>query len=118
MTYLKKMVGEKIREIRKHKGLTQEELSERAQIKYTYLGDVERGVRNISLESLEKIMNALEIRPGDLFDYRELNLSSNEIELEAILEVHHNYLKVKKIEDVKMIHVITKEIFKRMEERG
>ncbi|KRF31703.1 helix-turn-helix domain-containing protein [Paenibacillus sp. Soil787] len=117
MTYLKKLVGEKIREIRKNKGLTQEELSEKAQIKYTYLGDVERGVRNISLESLEKIMNALEIRPGDLFDYRELRLNSNEIELDAVLEVHHNYLKHKRVEDVKMIHTISKEIFRNLENK-
>lgn len=117
MTYLKQLVGEKIKELRKNKGLTQEELSEKAQIKYTYLGDVERGVRNISLESLEKIMNALEIRPGDLFDYRELSLSSNEIELEAVLEIHHNYLKTKSVKDVKMIHTVTKEIFNSIENK-
>ncbi|MET1168220.1 helix-turn-helix transcriptional regulator, partial [Bacillus velezensis] len=52
-------VGNRIRELRKAKGWTQEQLAEAAGLHYSYIGGVERGDRNISLETLEKIINGL-----------------------------------------------------------
>ncbi|MFB0863123.1 helix-turn-helix domain-containing protein [Paenibacillus oleatilyticus] len=117
MSNLRKLIGERIRFIRKLKGLTQEELSEKAQIQHTYLSDVERGDRNASLDSLEKIIHALDIQPSDLFDFSELNVDQASLELTDALEVHYNFLKSKRIDDVKMIHRITKEIFKSIESK-
>ncbi|MBE1446137.1 helix-turn-helix domain-containing protein [Paenibacillus sp. OAS669] len=117
MSSLRKLIGERIRYIRKLKGLTQEELSEKAQIRYTYLSDVERGDRNASLDSLEKIIRALDIQTSDLFDFSELHVDQTNLELKDTLEVHYNFLKSKNIEDVKMIHRITKEIFKSIESK-
>jgi transcriptional regulator with XRE-family HTH domain len=48
-------------------GLTQEELAERANLHPTYIGSVERGERNISLENIVSIAKALQINPKDLF---------------------------------------------------
>lgn len=66
-----KMVGEKIRLVRKARGITQEKLSDLSGLSEKYLSDTERGVRNISLESLEKIMQALQIKPYELFLYAD-----------------------------------------------
>lgn len=46
---LLQFIGERIRQIRKAKGLTQEELAEKAGINASYMGTVERGDRNISI---------------------------------------------------------------------
>ncbi|NHN29545.1 helix-turn-helix domain-containing protein [Paenibacillus agricola] len=46
MSNLRKLIGERIRITRKQRGLTQEELGERAQLKYSYIGAAERGTRN------------------------------------------------------------------------
>lgn len=68
---IRKTVGKQIRKIRKNKGLTQEKLGERADLCYKFLGEVERGNSNISLDSLVKISKALEIEIGDLFKSSE-----------------------------------------------
>ncbi|GGG06966.1 helix-turn-helix domain-containing protein [Paenibacillus aceti] len=67
MSEFVKLVGENIRLVRKAQGITQEKLSEMSGLSEKYLSDTERGVRNISLESLEKIMQALKIKPYELF---------------------------------------------------
>jgi transcriptional regulator with XRE-family HTH domain len=61
--------GEKVREIRKEKGLSQEELAYRANLHRTYIGMIERAEKNITLLNIEKIANALEISVNDLFIY-------------------------------------------------
>lgn len=70
MTNFTRLVGKRLRELRKQKSMTQEQLGEKAQLQSTYIGGVERGERNISLETLEKIMEALEIRPTEFFDLK------------------------------------------------
>lgn len=64
----KQLVGEQIRKTRKLKGMTQERLAERSGLSFSYISDVERGTRNISLESLGKIIVALGIKPTHLFE--------------------------------------------------
>lgn len=64
---LRKELGEKIRELRKAAGLTQEELDEKTGLSYKFIGELERGQVNVSLDSLVKITDALGIQIGDLF---------------------------------------------------
>jgi len=60
------IVAENIKRYRKLSGLSQEELGEKAGLHRTYIGSVERGERNITLDSLEEIANALHIAPVQL----------------------------------------------------
>tara|TARA_R110002096_G_scaffold433537_2_gene652406 strand:+ start:117 stop:332 length:216 start_codon:yes stop_codon:yes gene_type:complete len=53
--------GERVREIRKEKGLSQEELAHKADLHRTYIGMIERAEKNITLLNIEKIANALEV---------------------------------------------------------
>lgn len=55
-------LGNTIRKLRKKQHLSQEELAERASIHRTYMGDVERGERNIAVLNLIKIAKALKVR--------------------------------------------------------
>ncbi|MFV0571062.1 MAG: helix-turn-helix domain-containing protein [Xanthomarina gelatinilytica] len=59
--------GERVREIRKEKGLSQEELSFKADLHRTYIGMIERAEKNITLVNIEKIANALEVNIEELF---------------------------------------------------
>jgi transcriptional regulator with XRE-family HTH domain len=63
----RKKLGERIRELRKTAGITQEELGEKADLNYKFIGELERGQVNVSLDSLVRIAGALGIRIGDLF---------------------------------------------------
>lgn len=58
--------GERVREIRKAKRLSQEELAHKANLHRTYIGMIERGEKNITLLNIEKIAQALEIEIEDL----------------------------------------------------
>jgi len=59
--------GEKVRTLRKAKGLSQEELSFKAELHRTYIGMIERAEKNITLLNIEKIATALETDIKDLF---------------------------------------------------
>ena len=67
------MLNENIKAIRKSKGLSQEELSFKADLHRTYIGMIERAEKNITLTNIEKIANALEIDIKDLFDGKKEN---------------------------------------------
>jgi transcriptional regulator with XRE-family HTH domain len=62
----KKLVGMRIRELRLAKGVSQEALADEAGLHRTYMGSVERGERNISLDNIVRIARALKVRPGML----------------------------------------------------
>lgn len=53
--------GDNVREIRKSKGLSQEQLSFKADLHRTYIGMIERAEKNITLLNIEKIAKALEV---------------------------------------------------------
>ncbi len=53
--------GDKVRELRKEKGLSQEEFSFKADLHRTYIGMIERAEKNITLINIEKIAKALEV---------------------------------------------------------
>jgi transcriptional regulator with XRE-family HTH domain len=59
-------LGERVKERRSALGLSQEALAHRSGIHWTFLGQVERGQRNISLHNLLKIAGGLEVDPAEL----------------------------------------------------
>lgn len=61
-----RVLGERIRERREALGLSQESLAERSGVHWTFLGQVERGRRNLSLHNLLKIAAGLDADPADL----------------------------------------------------
>jgi len=64
---IKVRFGQRLRELRRARGLSQEELPFRAGLHRTYVSSAERGQRNVALVNLEKLSNALEIDIADLF---------------------------------------------------
>ncbi|MEY8199553.1 MAG: helix-turn-helix transcriptional regulator [Gammaproteobacteria bacterium] len=59
--------GEKIREIRKAKGLSQEAFADLANIDRSYMGHIERGMQNITLTKIYQISDALDVTIVELF---------------------------------------------------
>jgi len=60
-------IGLRIRELRKAKGLSQEQLALKAEIDRTYMASVENGKRNVAIVNIEKIINALDTSFKDFF---------------------------------------------------
>lgn len=59
--------GRRVRERRKALGWTQRLLAERAEMDWSYVAQVERGERNISLLNVHRLADALGISPAELF---------------------------------------------------
>ena len=59
MGYLKKGLGANIKLLRKSQNMTQEKLAEMTGLHRNYIGGIERGERNVGLENIQKIANAL-----------------------------------------------------------
>lgn len=69
MTDIKKKFGNRLKNLRKKRGLSQEEVSNKAGLDRTYEGKIERGERSPSLETVEKIAEALDVDIKALFDF-------------------------------------------------
>lgn len=65
---IKQKFGQKIKNLRKSKGISQEKLANLAEIDRTYLPTIEKGERNVSIEIVEKLAKALDVKIKDLFD--------------------------------------------------
>ena len=65
---LKTLLGIAIRRQRASLGISQEELAYRAGLHRTYVSDLERGARNPSIDSIEKLARALELSISQLFE--------------------------------------------------
>ncbi len=63
-----KLFGERVKYYRKKRGLSQEKLSELSDLHPTYIGQIERGEKNASLETIMHICKGLEVSPENLFE--------------------------------------------------
>ena len=70
MDKIEKLFGDRIRELRKEKQLSQEELAYKAGVHRTYLGGIERGERNPSLRNIYAVAVALDISLAELLDFK------------------------------------------------
>lgn len=61
--------GQKVRKVRKQRGLTQEKLAELAGIDYSYVNLIENGRRNPSLKVMAKLSRILGVRLEDLLHF-------------------------------------------------
>jgi transcriptional regulator with XRE-family HTH domain len=74
---VKKQFGAAVRLRRNHLGISQEELAGRAGLHRTYISDVERGARNVSLESIHRLADALAVPAATLFPHPEGGISNS-----------------------------------------
>lgn len=69
-------IGQRIRDLRKAKGFSQEEFAHEVGLDRTYMGSVERGERNIAVLNLIKIARTLKVEIGELFpSYKTLSIN-------------------------------------------
>ncbi|MGG4501295.1 helix-turn-helix domain-containing protein [Paenibacillus polymyxa] len=86
MAELRKQIGTRIRAIRNAKGLTQQKLADIASLDYRYIGALERGERNFSIDTLEKVLTALNVSISELMFSEEHMTADEMIRQEAIDE--------------------------------
>lgn len=85
METLRTLLGTRIRGLRKAKELTQAEFASEIGMDYRYLGGIERGEINVTIDTLEKISQGFEIEPYQLFLFS--GQPKSKIAQEEILEI-------------------------------
>ena len=70
MKDIRKLYGERLKAFRKKKGLSQEDLGFKSSLHRTYISEVERGRRNISILNIAKIAKALDSNIKEFFDFK------------------------------------------------
>jgi transcriptional regulator with XRE-family HTH domain len=110
MEDLVKLVGLNIKEIRKTRNLTQEDLAEKSGLQTSFLAGVERGDRNVTLQTLEKIINGLQEDPQSIFNFNNLNIDEHYFNKKETISLLINLLSEKSEVEVNLIYKITKEI--------
>lgn len=105
-----KLVRERIQTLRKAKGLTQEALAEKAGIHYSCMSGIENADRNISMETLEKIIVALDVAPVEVFQFHELEFEEGRTDVKDALSAVHSLLTGRSAVEVLTVLRITKEI--------
>ncbi|WP_063565986.1 helix-turn-helix transcriptional regulator [Paenibacillus sp. O199] len=105
-----KLVGARIKVLRKDKGLSQEALGEKGGFHFTYIGQVERGEKNVSLINLGKIAEALDVNVSQLFAYvnDEIELTDTDIMIQEIVDM----LRDASLDNIQLSRNILKEILK------
>lgn len=100
-------IGKKLRNIRKLKGLTQEQLAERCGLSYKYLGEIERGEKNFGIQNLFKIADGLSISVADIVNIEpEADAEENNLKAELLY-----FLADKNPQELKKALSVLKAIF-------
>lgn len=71
------LFGQRVRQLRQQKGLSQEDLGYETGLHRTYIGQIERAEKNITLRNIERIARELGVDIKDLFDFTTLDLDNN-----------------------------------------
>lgn len=69
MAEVKRLIGDRIRQLRKEKGLSQEKLGYESELHCTHIGSIERGQKNWSIDTLIKVAKGLKVEVADLFNF-------------------------------------------------
>jgi transcriptional regulator with XRE-family HTH domain len=83
------LVGAQIRALRKERGLSQEALGEKGGFHFTYIGQIERGEKNVALLNVAKIADALGVNVSQLFAYvhEEIELTQAELDIQDVVSM-------------------------------
>ena len=103
MRDLAKIIGQRIRNYRTKLGLSQEKLAELAGCHPTYIGQLERGEKNATLESIDKVASSLKISLSKLFENLD---GENSSERNLPLECYEFLLSKSQAEQEQIIKIL------------
>lgn len=107
MGNISKALGIRIRELRKARGLSQEELAFKANIATSFLGMIERSKKTPTIDTVEKIATALDISFEELFSFSQNTADNQEF---SVIEKINFELKNRSFDEQETIYKLVKQI--------
>ena len=99
-----KLFGKRIKELRKQKNLTQEQLSELLGVFQKQIGNIETGVTFTTMNNLEKLAKILDVEIQDLFKFTQHK------EKDELIEEINHFISIASGEQIRLIYKIIKDI--------
>jgi len=106
MNHTRELLGKRIREIRKARGLTQERFAEMVDIEQKHVSRIELGKSYPTIDRLEKMAIALDVQLSSFFDF--MHLENNEERAASIEDMLHELSEDSRKMAYKMIKAIIK----------
>lgn len=107
---LKVLVGKRVRQLRKNRGWSQSELAFRADMQESYLAGLERADRNVSLDSLARVLAALEVEPVEAFRFGGLEPGKGLEGKQAAIRLLAAFLSERSLEEVDLIRRLANDV--------
>ncbi|AOA00712.1 hypothetical protein BFC22_11720 [Carnobacterium divergens] len=104
---LKKFIAQRIKYFRLNLGYSQEKLSEKAELEPKYINKIENLKYNVKIETLEKIIKALDISLNQFFNFQ---FSSTSKEIESLIVQLGNLPAEKQVKVVNSLNTLIKEL--------
>jgi transcriptional regulator with XRE-family HTH domain len=112
MVNLNLQIGERIKYLRKNRGYTQAQLGEKVQLPQNYIGGIEKGEKNLTLETLERIINVLEISPEELFFPVKNKETLNK---DRVIDSIAINLRERELREIELIHKLITDMMKTLD---
>lgn len=103
------LIGKNVWDKRMERGLSQEELGEKAGLHYSYIGGVERAEKNFTISSLQKIADALEVDVHELFKSDAKTQRAHSEQEKLIYKINQSLWSMK-LNDLKKVLIFLTEI--------
>lgn len=104
------IIGTNLKKLRKEQDLTQEDLADKAKLNPAYYGRIERGEMNVTLDSLEKLCEALKVEFPSLFVAEPTSKNETEKILKTRLKT---LIERKKLEELQNLSAIIDLVFRK-----
>jgi len=124
MSELSSLIGKQLKLIRKVKGLTQQQVADcianendKEGFNKSRVSKIESGKENITLSTLELMMNALNVTPFELFNFQKYQNSSDYESKKLMIEAHRWLLMERPINEVKYIVNTTNDFISTIEQK-
>ncbi|GIP18674.1 hypothetical protein J40TS1_43160 [Paenibacillus montaniterrae] len=125
MSNLSKLIGKQLKLIRKHQGLTQQQVADhianandKEGFNKSRVSKIESGKENITLSTLELMMNALNVTPFELFNFQKYQNSTDFESKKLMIEAHRWLLMERPINEVKYIINTTNDFINTIEQKN
>ena len=92
--YLQRYIAQKVKYLRKQQNMSQEELSEQADLGLKYINQLENQNVNLTIHSLEKVIDALEMTPEEFFNFDSLESTSDKTDNLSLKRIN---MKIKQL---------------------
>ena len=107
MAEISKLVGKRIKELRKGRGLTQAQLGSEADMNDKCISEIERGSSKLTVDALNKIANGLKVPAKDILDFDAIKPTRKELEEDLLWMIQKT-----SDEQIVFLHKLGSEILK------